>query len=285
LPIAVYGVYQKISLPSWDLFYISVVNSTGGISEDFNASLTTGIFSSTTGRQQFACFISACLMILIFDKLNFLSLVCIPLGTFTLILSQSRAVWLSFFVSISIYLFLTKKDIKKVLIFIFLSFLTILLGLSLDFSAESIDTRINSLSNTEGDYSLNARKVAYQELTLRALTSVFGKGLGFDIRIFDAGIGNFDGSILQMLFFLGWLGILAYMLGILILFYSFIVFPLPKMDSFLTASFAIVMGIFSQIGFNLIFIESPAIIMWAFGGMCLAGREYYYSCMEKSYPK
>ena len=270
--MGLYGIYQRVTLPEWDLFYLINSRNAGDIS---NNSLITGSFSTTSGRQQFGGLMLAGIILMFCRKNNILSYSLSGLGFVALLLSQARATWLGFAIAFLIFFVSLKQRLQMRTVFaVTLAAIAFIpLALIEPFST-IISERLETLSNLGDDASLNARREAFTQVANQAMDQVFGLGLGFDLGSITK-ISNYDGSIFQLLFFLGWFGSLFLVSGIMLLTWKLFESKGVKWDSFAYASRAIFLGIFVQVGFNLIFIGSLAILLWGFLGMTLAARSYY----------
>jgi hypothetical protein len=78
--------------------------------------------------------------------------------------------------------------------------------------SQVIQSRFSTFSNIGEHQSLNDRKALYNLLFNPALNEFIGKGIG--------GTGFIDLGILELLLSFGWLGIIPYMSGIFMLFFS-----------------------------------------------------------------
>ena len=272
--MSVYGILQRVSLPSWDLYYLINSNNADEIA---NNSLVAGAFSTTPGRQQFGGFVLASLILLLSQGGSLISYSTAGVGAIGMLLSQARASWLGWVIAFSV-LFMSLKQrlqVRTVLAVTVSAIVFIPLALTEPFST-IIAERIGTFSNLEYDNSLVTRREAFSQISDQALNQIFGLGIGLDIDSISS-ISNYDGSIFQMLFFLGWFGVLFFLAGMLLAILKLFENYGTKWDSFAYASRAIFLGIFVQIGFNFIFLGSLAIILWGFLGLTLAARSYYSS--------
>jgi|GEM_PF-2586273 len=273
LLMCAYGLYQRILIPEWDQYWIRNIDKLGELGTD--NSLVTGIFSTTMGRQQLAAILQACLVLTFCETNIALSTVIFALYFLAFLLTQARAAWLAFSISTFLYLVSVKQNsqIKVITLFI-VSSIFLAVFASLEPFASTISERMETFTSLEDDGSLLNRKSAYSALLGLALREVFGQGLGFSVSTI-ASTSNFDGSIFQMLLFVGWFGVFFLVLGFSRLLIKLFEKSEASVDSFYNASRIISLGIFTQIGFNFIFIGPHAVVMWSFLGIALAGKQYF----------
>lgn len=270
--MCIYGIYQRIFIPEWDQYWIRNIDKLGELGAD--NSLVTGIFSTTTGRQQFAAILQACLVLAFCETRFLLTVVLSTLYFLTFLLTQARAAWFAFAISVFIFLASVKQNSQiKVIILFCISLLFLVFLASLDPFSSTISERLETFTSLEDDGSLLNRKSAYSALLGLALREVFGQGLGFNVSSI-ATTSNFDGSIFQMLLFIGWFGVFFLVLGFLRLLLKLFSKNYYSSDLFFSAARAISIGIFVQIGFNFIFIGPHAVVIWSFLGIALAEKQY-----------
>jgi hypothetical protein len=276
--MGIYGLIQRLTLPEWDQLYLLNIAKEGEISEGVNSAF--GLFSSTEGRQQFAGFLFPGLVLMLCRGAKLRPLIASVLGYLSLLLSQARAGWLSWLVSIIIFLpSLKPRSQIRIVTLIFIS-VAVLIPLSMTEPFSTfITARINSLSSLSDDNSLGTRQAAYNLLFGKAIVELVGKGIGFDLSRLTR-ISSFDGAILPMMFWLGWIGIIFFIAGIYLLLWKIFSGKISQDDSFASASRAIALSMFVQVGLNLIFISSLAMVFWGFTGIYLAANSYYRDLLE-----
>ena len=270
--VGIYGIIQFCTAPQWDRFWL--IN---GDMMSFGAPEPFGIrvMSTMNSPQAFATAMMAGLILLFSNRENtVLFLPANVVGYLTFLLSKARAGWLSWSIGLFIFISFSKLSTQlKALISIAFIVSMLVPLISIDPFADIISSRLESFSNVETDYSLNARLSAYQGLFDLAVTEITGKGLGFAIDF--PGFGDRDGAILPTLFIFGWLGIIPLLSGICLLFFKMFFGKHNKSDSFSNAARAICLGVLAQIGFNFIFLSAIGLIFWSFLGIYLASQRYY----------
>jgi hypothetical protein len=135
----------------------------------------------------------------------------------------------------------------------------------------AISPRLETLSNVKEDNSFQDRVSMFNLLLSRALTSVVGDGLGG-----AADIGN-DNGFLTLLFSLGWIGSVPYLVGVLSAFIRLVKSSSISTDLFVGSCLAIALGSFSQITMNVVTSGFIAVTLWVFLGAGMASVKYQNS--------
>ncbi len=271
--MGLYGILQRLNLPPWDEFYLLNIEKSQEILQGSDSNF--GLFSTTEGRQQFAGFLFPGLILLLCQKGTPVTFISTGLGYLNLLLSRARAGWLSWLVTLLVFLpsLKSRLQIRVILLMSVSAIIVVPLSMIEPFSG-FISERLDSLSSISGDASLSTRQTAYNLLFGKALIEVVGKGIGFDLRNL-AQISTFDGAILPMMFWLGWIGLVFFVGGLYLLFWKMFEGKISQTDNFAKASRAIAIGLFIQIGFNLIFVASLAMVFWGFLGIAIAANSHH----------
>ena len=144
---------------------------------------------------------------------------------------------------------------------------------TIDPFASVISARIQSVFSGQNDVSYVDRSQGYSTILTDAVTNVPGLGMGFVLK--DSSIGSNDSGVITLLLTLGWLGLLPYSAGLLLLIASLIQSREAMNDSFMSAARAIAIATFSQIGLNNVMLSSFGMVLWSFIGITIAARQYY----------
>lgn len=270
-----YGIYQYCVAPAWDAFYLNQLGvSSFGNPEPFGIR----VWGTSTSPQEFSVLMLAA-TVLVLSGHGLLRYVGASTSYLALLLTMSRSGWLGWCVSALLYFpsLSQRLQIRLVVTILIMSLMILPLTQLAPFEDE-ISSRIESFSNIENDTSLNDRREGYDILLGEAVKQVVGRGLGSSIG--NTSLGGGDSSILPLLFKFGWLGTIPYIGGILFIFLKVFQSKFLAYDPFGSAARAISLGIFSQIGFNLIFFNIFAFVLWGFLGMSLAASKYYQACSE-----
>lgn len=267
-----YGIVQYLIAPEWDRFWmLNAPISTIGTPEP----LGIRIFSTMNSPGPFAVVIMAGLLLL----LNLRGPLMVPAsiaGYLSFLLSQVRAAWLGWLVGLATMIpsLKPKLQMRLVTTILVISLCVVPLANVEPFS-EVINSRLQTLSNTQNDTSYNERMQGYGEIFAEALAELPGRGLGYVIT--GATIGSNDSGILVTLFSLGWFGTLPYLGGIILMFFSmFRDTTSSKADPFATTARAICLGLFVQIGLGVVTIALSGMVFWTFAGMAMAAQRYHW---------
>jgi hypothetical protein len=276
-----YGIVQYVFAPPWDSFYLKTEQAIGnalsfGDPEPFGIR----VFSSMNAPQDFASVIGTGLILLFCIRGN-QKLLANGLGYLSLLLSLARSGWLSWLFGTLVFFSTLKSNMKiSMLIGILMTILIILPVTTVEPFSTVIGERIESFSDTNGDSSLEARKGAFNLLIGYALVEFVGFGLQSPIKpdikissLYDVG----DNGILILLFGLGWIGALPYILSLIHSIFQIQQACLKNQDLILYAAYAIILALVSQIFFKSIFYGYFAMILWGFIGIGMSARNYYLS--------
>ncbi len=275
--LGVYGVIQYLIAPSWDRFWLeNIDNPTFGKPYP----LQIRVSSSSNSPQGFANLMIAGLLML-FNSGGKLFFPASVFGYLAILLSRARSGWIGWAIGLMTYLISIKTRLQIRLIATALGGAILVVPLTLvEPFSEIISSRLETLtavSDPSEDISYRARAQGYAELLNIALSQFLGRGLGYVIT--SNSIGSRDSSILAMLFNLGWLGSIPYLLGMLMLLFKLFQATQKREDPFISLSFAIALSVFMQIGLNLINDSTIGMVIWGFIGIGMAG--YKYNSCEK----
>ena len=277
----VYGIVQYVFAPPWDSFYLKTEQAIGNVTS-YGTPEPFGIrvFSSMNAPQDFAAMVGTGL-ILLFCIRGSQKLLATGFGYLSLLLSLARSGWLSWSFGTLVLLNALKFNLKiRMLIGIFMTILIVLPVTTVEPFSTVIGDRMESLSETDEDGSLRSRKEAFNVLIDHALVTFVGYGLQSPItpnvklkRTFVIG----DNGILVILFALGWMGTLPYLLSLVFIIFQIQQASLKSKDLLLPVAYAVILGQVSQIFFKSVFYGSFAMILWGFAGIGMSARNYYLS--------
>ena len=275
LVTGVYGIYQFLVAPGWDKFWIEYVNDTADV-PSFGTPEPLGIrVSSTLGSPQSFGNVIVAGLPLLFNGSGVLHLAAIAFGSLSFLLSLARAAWLGLAVAmLSLTPLLKIRSQVRLLIILALAMATIVPLVSMEPFADVINSRVESLADAKYDGSLNARTDGYSVLLGKVLVEFIGKGLGGTIDTAGTGFVLGDSTIFPILISLGWMGTLPYLFGLVLILFK-LVQKRKYSDEFNSATFAAILGILAQTGFNNILVGIPAMALWSYLGINLAAYKYY----------
>ncbi len=270
LVMGAYGVVQFLIAPGWDRFWLQ--NQTTQVFGTPNP-LGIRVFSTMHSPQPFACVMVAGLFLL-FASRSSLRFPASSVGYLSLLLSLARSAWLSWVVALVVFLPSLKPKLQMQLILTLLVMMIVVLPLTtIDPFASVISARVQTMFSGQNDVSYADRSQGYSTVLTDAVTNIPGLGMGFVLK--DSSIGSNDSGILTLLLTLGWLGLLPYLGGLLLLIASLIQSRGAMNDSFMSAARAIAIATFSQIGLNNVMLSSFGMVLWGFIGITIAARQYY----------
>jgi len=271
LVMGVYGLVQYLAPPAWEVLYLSVSPLSFGRPEPFEIR----VFSSLDGPPLFATVLMTGLLLLLSDN-NFMRFPISALGYLILLLTTVRSAWLGWLAGFIVFLPTLKLKLQvRILLGLLIGILLVLPLTTMEPFSSAISTRLESFSNTDSDYSLNERQTAYQTFLGQALLEVTGRGIGENsIPAGDVFVGS-DSTILTMLFSLGWLGTIPYVIGVLLLFLRTLFGTGKYSDAFASVSRAAAIGTLVQVGVNPILQNSMGMVLWTFLSISAAAQKYY----------
>lgn len=269
-----YGVFQFLTAPAWDRFWLeNVISKSGNYAFGTPEPLQMRVFSTMHSHQPFACVMVAGVLLLLSSQ-NPLKLVSSGAGYLALLLTLARAAWMSWIIGIVVFLPSLKPKLQMRLIVTLMSLLLLVLPLTtIEPFSTVISSRVQSFFAGQQDGSYVDRSIGYTNLLNDALTEFQGRGIGYVIQ--DARIGSNDSGVLTLLLSLGWMGTLPYLGGLLLLIVSILRGQEASFDPFSSACRAIAIATFSQISLNTAMLAAFGMILWSFIGLAMAARVYY----------
>lgn len=283
--MGVYGIVQYVFAPPWDRFWLEQIAYTGTLSFGVPEPFGIRVSSSMGSPQDFAATMTAGL-ILLFCIRGSQQLLATGFGYLSFLLSLARSAWLSWIVSTLIFFRALKSNMQiRMVIGMMVTALVILPVTTIEPFSTVIGERVESLSNTDSDTSYRARQEGFSVLIGYAMGEFVGLGIKNPLTPNVNAKGDFvvgDNGILLILFALGWIGGLPYILSLLILIIQIRQICLRKSDLLLHAAYAIILGLVSQIFFKVITDGTMAMILWGFIGIGMSAHNYYIFQIERN---
>lgn len=283
LIMSLYGIFQFLIAPRWDQYW-AIRSGLVGSSMDSADPLKIRVFSTLNSAMPFAVVIAAALLLL-FSERNRLNMLAAVPGYIAFLLSMVRQAWGGWIIGFFILLILSHSRLRLRLIFgtSIVCLLALLLAMNEPFST-IIDSRVRTLTNLKKDISLNARGSLYTNFSETALVNPIGAGLGRtgistklsrdDKTIVK--VASLDSGILDIMFSLGWIGALPYLIGLTYLLCKAWRSCLNS-DVFAYAAVAIIVATIIQLPFANTIIGVTGMIFWGFLGMSLSAGKFYES--------
>jgi len=272
-----YGLYQFVTGPPWDLFWlINVGYGSFGIPE----AMKLRVFSTMNAPGTLAPWIMTGLLLLFSSK----SIIRIPAAIFgycTFLLGLERTAWIGWVVGLSVIMFLASGRTRvRILIGLVTAALFVVPFAVAGPFSEIIAARVQSFTDGKDDVSYIARYEGHKRFFRDAWDAPFGKGIGamdkeYAIDIESEAMGPHDSAVVELVLSLGWFGSAVYVGGIVSILLSMLKTRPHKGDLFQIGARAIVLSIFIQFPLGSVMIASPGVILWCFAGAELAAQRYY----------
>jgi hypothetical protein len=263
LVMSVYAVMQFLELPEWDLLWLKetgMESATGSAEEG-----GVRVWGTMHSPEPFAAILAGGLLIL----LSYAGGAGIPvsvIGYLAILVCRVRSGWLGWAAGLLSFfgtLKLTSQIRLLVIGGILVASVMPLMAMP-DFS-DKIGTRMDTLGDLDNDSSASGRQDAFNESIGLALFSFIGEGLGRE---------SMDNSILAMLFYIGWIGTLPYMAGLVIAVVKMFQTPTSSKDLFATVSRGVVMSTIVRFPVNGPHLGPSGAMMWGFLALALAAYRY-----------
>lgn len=263
LIMGIYGVIQYLVAPPWDGLWLE---NAGMVSIGEPVPLGIRVWSTLNSPRPFGSVMAAGLLLLLTSEAK-IRLLANVAGYLSLLLSLSRAAWGSWIVGL-IILWSSLKSKFQIRLILTIGTIALCLVplLVIEPFSETVATRFDTLSDLEEDGSAQARSKTYNKLLGRALSSIFGQGLG--------GF-SYDSGILSMLFDFGWFGITFYLGGLILLLLTLAQCPWCKFDPILGAARAIIVSLIAQLPIGSPMSGSQGMVLWGFIGIAMAAVKYH----------
>jgi hypothetical protein len=273
LTLGAYGIYQFFYLPEWDRQWMLNVqmNSFGEVDP-----MQTRAFSSMNAPAIFAATM-ACGLLILFNLKGKFRLLSAAAGFVALILTLSRASWLSLVVGCAYLMFRLGMRARIRMAVAAAASVALLVGFT---QIPGIDTlvaqRIATFSQPGQDDSFSARIEGHEQALRELAQEPWGEGVGSTETLHDTEgdddiIGPHDSTLLETLYSLGWIGSFIYALGICTLVAQLI--RKGGKDPFVISAHAILIGFAAQALLNSIFLGILGFMVWTFASLCLIAPE------------
>lgn len=264
LVMGVYGVYQYLTAPEWDQFWlISTKLTTMGDPEPQGMR----VWSTLNSVEPFGAIMAGGLLVL-FNSKTPLKLPAAIAGHLSLLLSTMRSAWIGWFVGLLSLASLLqgRAQVRMHMTLIIMALLVVPLTTIEPFAA-IITTRLETFSDLENDGSSNARRGMYEEGLNAALTNILGDGTGSP---------PMDSSLFSLLADLGWLGGVPYLIGLLLLFFKVFQVKVSRVDPFMRVIHAVIFTVLSRFLVNTVLVGVSGMLLWGFLGLGLAAIHYHH---------
>lgn len=270
-----YGVVQYLVAPEWDKLWII---KTGLVTNGKPEPLGIRVFSTMHSPGPFANVMLAGLLLL-FNGQGFVRIPASVVGYLSFLLCLVRSAWGGWIVGMFTLLTSLKSRLQmRLIITMLVMVLCVLPFATVEPFSDIISDRLTSITNIQNDTSYYERSARYNEKLNLALSNLLGNGIGSVYFVNDKGRLEqvvLDSGVLDTFFTLGWFGAIPYLGGIALLVINLFRSKEGRSDTFLSASRAIGLGIFSQLWLGSNMLGLSGIILWSFFGIAMAARRYY----------
>jgi len=261
--MGVYGVVQYLIAPEWDRFWlISIELTSMGTPEPRGIR----VWSTLNSPEPFAGIMAGGLLLL-FNSQSVVSLPAAIAGYLSFLLCGVRSGWLGWGAGLlSLVTSLKPKFQMRLVIAVLIMSLCVVPLVTIEPFSGSIVSRLETFSNVQDDVSANERRELYRVTLNSALTNVVGGGISG---------AKIDSALLLMLMELGWIGMLAYSSGILLLVFKLSAQLTPGFDPFMSTARAIVFTSLVRFPLNVPMLGVSGLLFWTFLAIGLAGGKYH----------
>lgn len=268
LVMGLYGIWQFVDLPDWDRLWLmkSGLFSSHGLPDEAGGSR---VWSTMHSAEPFSAYAAGGILLLLSHRGPMIFPASVS-GLVALLLTTVRSAWLGFFAGfIALFGFLKPNFQIRLICLVAVILLCAIPLLTSNIFSDDIVTdivnRLGTFSNLENDRSTDVRLNTFNALIGKALTSFVGRGLGRGVK---------DSTILSTMFEIGWIGVLFYVGGLLLLLIKLFDPSKCKADSFAMTTRAIIVSALIRIPVNSVFEGVTGILLWASIGLGLAAIKY-----------
>jgi hypothetical protein len=267
-----YGIWQFFNLPEWDrVWMLNAQLNSFGKPED----MSVRVFSTMNAPAIFAA-VGACGLLLLFNQTGKLRLLSSALAFLAVILTMSRASWVSL---VAGFLFLTTqipmRQIFRLLVAILACGVFLLAFAQIPAVHDLVAQRFDTFADPGQDVSFTARVQGHEQALRSLAQEPFGEGIGstdaeHNTEGDDAIIGPHDSTLLEFLYSLGWIGSLIYAVGLLVL---IVQLRGSGKDPFALSCKAIVFALLAQSLLNSIMLGILGFLVWTFASLTILEKE------------
>jgi len=266
-----YAVYQFFIFPPWDRLWLQNMKTTTFGSPE---AMQIRAFSTMNAPVVFGLTMMCTLIVVLgtTGKIKFIAGAC---GLAGLVLSLNRSAWLGFAVGAFFVVWqMALRDKLRIITGFLVCALISPVILLVPGTNELLADKVESFGNISSDVSFQARLEGYMGAFTKLSEEPFGEGVGSPELAHktlenDDAIGPHDSLILELLYSLGWLGTICYLIAIsLILFQGFSNSSVG--GPFETSMRAIMIAFIAQCLLNDIVYGGVGLIFWIGAGMHLS---------------
>ncbi len=266
LLMAIYGVYQFVAAPPWDVYWLEAVRrGVASIAPSFGQPrpFEIRVWSTMNAPGPFAVVMSAALLWLATQETGWMVLISLS-GYAALLLSLVRSAWLQTALGLVILLLGTRPRLP--LRGVLALFVTLAItGATLYQLPEAADIRqrIDTLSNLHSDASANEREDLHRYMANVIARSPLGDGMDTEYELHGFPL---DSSLVVLFYKTGWIGGSLYLLAMARLTFE-VLRRLRRSGGGAIAAAAIFLTSLTQIAAGDILFRQGGLLMWLFVGI------------------
>jgi hypothetical protein len=277
--IALYGVFQYVSPPPWDAFWLL---QSGMVSEGVPLPFGMRVASTMNSSGPFAIAMMACLLMTLAAR-NKMAFLAGGLAVPALIGTMSRSVVGGLAIGL-VYLFVMLDGRSRLRLVGGIAVIVLLCSpvAMIDEISDKAMARFSTVTQLDNDYSYQVRTEIYNHFLSEMTTNIAGQGLGMTglgSKLSGDGSSNnvdFDSGLMEVPYVLGWPGTLLYAAGLLMLILrAFVASFARKSDRFAVAGTAAAFGVLAMMVFVNTLIGSGG--MFFFIGVMLPVTGWRYA--------
>jgi hypothetical protein len=215
LLLGAYGIYQYIAPPPWDRAWLEgLPGGYENLSFGRPAPFEIRVWSTSNSPGTFAIIMLAGLIMLFGVRTRY-KFAFVAVGYLSFLLSLVRTGWLAWLVAMVLLVSSYRgAPLRRFILGLLLLPLSILPLVLIPGIAQTVQDRIHTMQDLNGDDSFQDRKMMYQHLTYKLLDEPSGLGLLNSNLLVDG--WTLDSGILQTMFMLGFPGAALFGSGILL---------------------------------------------------------------------
>lgn len=285
LVMGIYGIVQYFQPQPWDVYWVNAAQM-ASIGQPEPQKLR--LFSTMNSPGPFAVFLSAGLLMLLSSVAKKIRWLAAAPALTAFMLTLVRSAWGGFAIGLVVMISFAKGRTKvryltavAVLVILAIPLLTV------GPIAESVQRRMDTISNLEEDNSFQTRMEIYN-ISGEVSGLIVGHGIGstgLSTKLStDNGelseTGNFDSGVLNLFFVFGWAGIFFVIAFILVYYYAAI---FASTNEYSQIAFAIFVGISAQNIFANVFTGNQGMLVFPLAALAISqGIEKRFSKMKKN---
>ena len=281
LVTGIYGVYQFLVAPDWDVLWLTNTKLTSmGDPEP----LKLRVWSTMASPAPYAAMMMSGLILLFANK-TFIRIPASAIGYLAFLLTTVRTLWGGWFIAFITFITSLKAHLQmRLFITILIMVLCIVPLTQIEEFSKPISDRFETFSQLDKDDSAKVRQKIYEDGLNSALTNGLGNGVGNTFIVNKKGILEpiiIDSGVLDMFFTLGWFGGIFYLVALFMAFAKLFQYSEYRFDTFMAASRAISLGMLSTLLGNSGMLGMPGMVLWGFIAMAMAGHKYHINSKLK----